>query len=73
MSIWQADGKSVQDKGTTPQEQTALVIYASLRVHKFMKELKCWGFEKHACLTLTFNSFLFLNQASVLSVKWVAD
>ncbi len=40
MAIHCADGKSVQDKGTTPRECTALVIYASLRAHKFMKELK---------------------------------
>ncbi len=57
----------------TPREQTALVIYASLRAHKFMKELKHRGFEKHACLMPTFNSFLFLNRALVSSVKWVAN
>jgi len=57
----------------TPREQTALVIYASLQAHKFMKELKRWGFEKHACLMPTFNSFLFLNRALVSSVKRVAD
>ena len=73
MSIRRADGKSVQDKGTNPRERTALVIYASLRAHKFMKELKRRGFEKHACLTPTFNSFLFMNRASVSSVKRVAD
>jgi len=39
MSIKCADGKLVQDKGTTPRECTALVIYASLRAIKFMKEL----------------------------------
>ncbi len=73
MSIRRADGKSVQDKGTNPRERTALVIYASLRAHKFMKELKRRGFEKHACLTPTFNSFLFMNRASVSSMKRVAD
>ncbi len=61
MSIRRADGKSVQDKGTTPRERTALVIYASLRAHKFMKELKQRGFEKR------------LNRVSVSSVKRVAD
>jgi len=73
MDICHANGKSVQHKGMTPRECTALVIYASLRAHKFMKALRQQGFEKHACLTPTFNSFLFLNHASVSSVKWMAD
>jgi len=65
MSIRRADGKSVQDKGTTPREQTALVIYASLRAHKFMKELKQRGFKKHACLTPTTIQFLFIFESGI--------
>jgi len=73
MALRRSEGISAQDSRIGEVAQTAAVIYASLRAHKFMRELREKNFERHAVLTPTFNGFLFLERASHASVKQVAD
>jgi len=73
MALRRSDGISARNVGVEPARRAALTIYASLRAHKFMKELSDKSFERHPVLTPTFNGFLFLERASHASVKRVSD
>ena len=65
-----AQGQTAQD-GVHKREQSACVLYATLCAHKFMDELLLKNFERHPCMTPTFNAFLFLERASHSDLKRV--
>jgi len=65
-----AQGQTAQDD-VRKREQSACVLYATLCAHKFMDELTAKNFERHPCMTPTFNSFLFLERASHSDLKRV--
>ena len=48
--------------------QAAMILYGTLRAHKFMSELIGRGFERHPSLAPTFNTFLFTQRASFADI-----
>jgi hypothetical protein len=48
--------------------KSAMILYGTLRGHKFMTELVSRGFERHPSLAPTFNTFLFTQRASFADI-----
>jgi hypothetical protein len=69
LAIRRSDGQAAQGMGDEPSMQCAIILYSSLKAHKFMAELLERGFEKHAVMAPTFNGFLFTERASHGDVK----
>jgi hypothetical protein len=51
-----------------PIQKSAMILYGTLRAHKFMNELVSRGFERHPALAPTFNTFLFTQRASFADI-----
>jgi hypothetical protein len=47
-----------------PALQSAIVLYSTLKAHKFMAELIERRFERHPVMAPTFNGFIFSERAS---------
>jgi len=65
-----APGQPAQET-TDKRTQAGCVLYGTLCAHKFMDELVQRSFERHPCMTPTFNAFLFLERASHTDLKRV--
>ena len=68
MATRRSEGAAAQ-QNLSPVEQTALVLYGTLRAHGFMRELMNKDFERHPCLTPTFNAFLFVERAGKADIR----
>jgi hypothetical protein len=64
VNIRRSDGQAAEGLKDSPSLQCALILYSSLKAHKFMAELLERGFEKHPVMAPTFNGFLFSERAS---------
>jgi hypothetical protein len=69
VNIRRSDGQAAEGLSHSPSLQCALILYSSLKAHKFMAELLERGFEKHPVMAPTFNGFLFSERASHGDVK----
>jgi hypothetical protein len=63
------EGQTASDLTDDPSMQSALVLYSTLKAHKFMNELVVRRFERHPVMTPTFNGFLFSERASHGDIK----
>jgi hypothetical protein len=57
-----------KEKGSM-MRRSAIVLYSTLRAHKFMGELTVKEFERHPALAPIFNSFLFMERASTVDIR----
>ena len=57
-----------KEKGSMTR-RSAIVLYSTLRAHKFMAELTLKEFERHPALAPTCNSFLFTERASTVDIR----
>jgi hypothetical protein len=69
LALKRADGQAASDMNDDPALQSAIVLYSSLKAHKFMDELVERSFERHPVMAPTFNGFLFSERASHGDIK----
>jgi hypothetical protein len=69
VALRQADGQAASDMSDDPAMQSAIVLYSSLKAHKFMDEPIERRFERHPVMAPTFNGFLFSERASHGDIK----
>lgn len=69
LALRRAEGQAASDMSDDPPMQSAIVLYSSLKAHKFMAELIERRFERHPVMAPTFNGFLFSERASHGDVK----
>jgi hypothetical protein len=69
LALRRADGQAAGDMSSDPTMHTAIVLYSSLKAHKFMDELIERRFERHPVMAPTFNGFLFSERASHGDIK----
>jgi hypothetical protein len=69
LALRRADGQAAGDLRDDPSMQSAIVLYSSLKAHKFMDELIERRFERHPVMAPTFNGFLFSERASHGDIK----
>jgi hypothetical protein len=69
LALRRADGQAASEMSDDPTMQSALVLYSSLKAHKFMAELIERRFERHPVMVPTFNGFLFSERASHGDIK----
>jgi hypothetical protein len=59
LALRRAEGQAASELMDDPSMQSALVLYSTLKTHKFMSELVERRFERHPVMVPTFNGFLF--------------
>jgi hypothetical protein len=64
LALPRADGQAAGEMSDDPALQSAIVLYSTLKAHKFMAELIERRFERHPVMAPTFNGFLFSERAS---------
>jgi hypothetical protein len=64
LALRRADGQAAGEMSDDPTLQSAIVLYSTLKAHKFMAELIERRFERHPVMAPTFNGFLFSERAS---------
>lgn len=64
-----SDGQAASDMADDPAMQISIVLYSTLKHHKFMDELVERRFERHPVMAPTFNGFLFSERASHGDIK----
>jgi hypothetical protein len=69
LTLRRADGQAASEMSDNPPMQSALVLYSTLKAHKFMSELIERRFECHPVMAPTFNGFLFSERASHGDIK----
>jgi hypothetical protein len=69
LALKRSDGQAASDMQDDPIMQNAIVLYSTLKAHKFMDELVERRFERHPVMAPTFNGFLFSERASHGDIK----
>jgi hypothetical protein len=69
LALKRSDGQAASDMQDDPTMQNAIVLYSTLKAHKFMDELVERRFERHPVMAPTFNGFLFSERASHGDIK----
>jgi hypothetical protein len=69
LALRRAEGQAASELTDDPSMQSALVLYSTLKAHKFMSELVERRFERHPVMAHTFNGFLFSERASHGDIK----
>jgi hypothetical protein len=69
LALRRAGGQAASEMSDDPAMQSAIVLYSTLKAHKFMAELVERKFERHPVMAPTFNGFLFSERASHGDVK----
>ena len=69
LALRRAGGQAASEMHDDPAMQSAIVLYSTLKAHKFMAELVERKFERHPVMAPTFNGFLFSERASHRDVK----
>jgi hypothetical protein len=72
LALRQAGGQAASKMSDDPAMQSAIVLYSTLKAHKFMAELVERKFERHPVMAPTFNGFLFSERTSHGDVKSVS-
>jgi hypothetical protein len=69
LALRRAEGQAASELMDDLSMQSALVLYSTLKAHKFMSELIERRFERHPVMAPTFNGFLFSERASHGDIK----